>query len=464
MRRGVRSEARTRLALALAVVGLIACALAAPIVTRGEAREALVVRDVLRHGHWIIAHRDGTIASKPPLFHWLAASAASIAGLHDAAIRLPSVLAAAGLLGLTVLLGRRMGGPAVGGLAAGVLATNPYFWTSAVEARVDMLFAALIAAALAAFFVWYREANAVARRALYAAVVAAVLTKGPAGAAIPALAIVLFLAWRGQLAELRTLASLRLVGATLAVVAGWYVAAYGLAGDEFLRVQVLHENLQRWAGGTGFAGTLHQRAKLPIAFATHLLPWNLVVLWSAWRWWRGEEIDAAERFLHAWWIAVVALFATAARTRSVYLLPAYPAIALLAARALAPYATRALRTTIAVAAVVVLAVVGIGRLAAAHADPLHGFAERIRDDVATTPTLRASTGFPESDALVLRWRLDRSIGRGRLRCKPGLPTLTPRSMLERAKAMGFRTLEVAATPAGGVALLECPHDRVARGN
>ena len=455
MRGRVRSMASMRLALALAVVGLIACALATPIATRGEAREALVVRDVLRHGHWIIAHRDGTIASKPPLFHWLAAGAASIAGLHDAVIRLPSLLAAAGLLGLTALLGRRMGGPAVGGLAAGVVATNPYFWASALEARVDMLFAALITAALAAFFVWHRDANPMARRALYAAVVAAVLTKGPAGAAIPALAIVLFLVWHGRLAELRSLAAPRLVGATLAVIAGWYLAAYAVAGHEFLRVQVLHENLQRWAGGTGFAGTLHQRMKLPIAFATHLLPWNLVLVWSARRWWRGEEIDAAERFLHAWWIAVVAIFATAARTRSVYLLPAYPAIALLAARALAPYASRAVRTTVAVAAVVVLAVVGIGRLAAAHADPLRGFADRIRPEIAKARALRASTEFPENDALVLRWRLDRSIQRGRLQCKRGLPTLAPRSALERAAAIGLRPIAHADTRAGGIALLTC---------
>jgi 4-amino-4-deoxy-L-arabinose transferase-like glycosyltransferase len=453
-----------RLAFALAVVGLLACALATPITTRGEAREALVVRDVLRHGHWIIAHRDGTIASKPPLFHWLAALAASVTGLHDAVIRLPSVLAAAGLLGLTALLGRRMGGAALGGLAAGMLATSPCFWTAAVEARVDMLFAVLVAAALAAFFVWYRDANPVARYALFAAIAAAVLTKGPAGAVIPALAIVLFLAWQGRLAELRTLATPWLVIATLALVAGWYVAAWAIAGDEFLRVQVVHENLQRWVGGTGFAGTLHQRTKLPVAFATRLLPWNLVLVWSAWRWWRGETIDTAERFLHAWWIAVVALFATAARTRGVYLLPAYPALALLAARALAPYATHALRQTIAVAAVVVLAGVGIGRLVAAHADPLRGFVDRVRDDVAKVPALHASTGFPENDALVLRWRLDRSIRRSRLRCEPGLPTLAPRSMLGRAEALGLRTIEVADTPAGGIALLGCPNASVARRN
>jgi 4-amino-4-deoxy-L-arabinose transferase-like glycosyltransferase len=461
MRGRVRAVASTRLALALAVVGLLACALAAPIATRGEAREALVVRDVLRNGHWIIAHRDGAIASKPPLFHWLAASAAAIAGLDDAVIRLPSVLAAAGLLGLTALLGRRMGGPALGALAAGMLATNPYFWMSAVEARVDMLFAALVAAALAAFFVWYREANPVARAALYAAVAAAVLTKGPAGAAIPAIAIVLFLAWQGRLAGLRSLATPGLAVVAFGAVAAWYVAAYGVAGGEFLRVQVLHENLHRWGGGDGFAGTLHQRAKLPVAFATHLLPWNLVLVWSVWRWWRGEAIDATERFLHAWWIAVIALFATAARTRSVYLLPAYPAIALLAARALAPYATRALRTTIAVAAVVVLAVVGIGRLAATHDDPLRGFADRIRVHVATTPTLRASADLPENDALVLRWRLDRSIRRSRLRCKPGQATLAPGWALERAAALGLRPIEHADTPTGGIALLHCPNARVA---
>src|SRR5690349_17654277 len=114
---------------------LLAWALVTPaITTRGEAREALVVRDVLRQNHWIIAHRDGTIASKPPLFHWLAAGAAAVAGLHDGVVRLPSALAALALLGLTAMLGRRIGGPALGALAPAVLAASPSFWESATEA------------------------------------------------------------------------------------------------------------------------------------------------------------------------------------------------------------------------------------------------------------------------------------------------------------------------------------------
>jgi hypothetical protein len=72
--------------------------------------------------------------------------------------------------------------------------------------------------------------------------------------------------------------------------------------------------------------------------------------------------------------------------------------------------------------------------------------------------------LPENDALVLRWRLDRSIQRGRLACKPGVPTLAPHATLERAQALGLRPVETADTPAGGIALLECPRQRVARRN
>jgi len=323
-----------------------------------------------------------------------------------------------------------------------------------------MLFATLVTAALAAFWVWYREADETARRLCWVAIAAAVLTKGPAGAALPTLAIVLFLAWQRRLSELRALASGWPVGLAVAVVVGWYVAAYRTAGADFLHVQILHENVQRLLGGGDFAQTLHRRLKLPVSFAGHLFPWNLVLVWSVWRWWHGAPTTPTDRFLHAWWIAIVALFAIAARTRGVYLLPAHPAVALLAAQALAPYAMPVLRTTIAAAAVAVLAAVQLGRLATADAEPLRVFAERIQARVGAAPVLRAAAALPENDALVLRWRLDRSIRRGPLRCDPGMPTLAPRAALEHAESLGLQAVEVADTPAGGIALLECSRDRV----
>lgn len=68
--------------------------------------------------------------------------------------------------------------------------------------------------------------------------------------------------------------------------------------------------------------------------ATQTLPWNLVLFWSAIRWLRGDRENADGRMLHVWWIAIFGFFALAARTRPVYFLPMFPAIALLAARVL----------------------------------------------------------------------------------------------------------------------------------
>ena len=81
--------------LTLLVALALAWPLAAPpIGTHGEAREGLVVQDVVARGHWVLPHRNGEVPSKPPLFHWIAAATAALVGLSDAVVRFPSALAA----------------------------------------------------------------------------------------------------------------------------------------------------------------------------------------------------------------------------------------------------------------------------------------------------------------------------------------------------------------------------------
>src|SRR5205814_2625428 len=50
---------------------------------------------------------------------------------------------------------------------------------------------------------------------------------------------------------------------------------------------------------------------------------------------RGAREDATGRLLHAWWMAIFAIVFFSTIKRAVYLLPAYPAVALIAARVLA---------------------------------------------------------------------------------------------------------------------------------
>ena len=89
-----RVSAADLLVLTSLVVLVLAWPLAAPpIGAHGEAREGLVVQDIVRHGRWVLPLRNGAVPSKPPLFHWIAGGIGSVIGLSDAVVRLPSALA-----------------------------------------------------------------------------------------------------------------------------------------------------------------------------------------------------------------------------------------------------------------------------------------------------------------------------------------------------------------------------------
>src|SRR2546425_9431489 len=95
MRRPVLAAAAL---VALAVV-LAALPIGSDVYEGGEAREGLVVREMLRTGDWILPLWNGSVVpSKPPLFHWLAAGAAPLprAGGTQHTPRAPPIVLAGG--------------------------------------------------------------------------------------------------------------------------------------------------------------------------------------------------------------------------------------------------------------------------------------------------------------------------------------------------------------------------------
>jgi 4-amino-4-deoxy-L-arabinose transferase-like glycosyltransferase len=71
----------------------------------GEAREALVVEDIVKNHRWVLPLRNGELPSKPILYHWMAALFALPLGFSDFIVRLPSVVAATFLAWVTYSLG-----------------------------------------------------------------------------------------------------------------------------------------------------------------------------------------------------------------------------------------------------------------------------------------------------------------------------------------------------------------------
>jgi 4-amino-4-deoxy-L-arabinose transferase-like glycosyltransferase len=308
--------------------------LAPPILHHGEAREGLVVQAIVQKHQWILPFRNGELPSKPPLFHWIAAILARVFGLSDTVVRLPSAVSATVMAFVTFVMGIAIGGRVTAWLAVGVLLGMFQFWDAGTQARVDMVLAACVTVSLAGFFFWYRDRNGVSQATCYIAAACAVLTKGPVGILLTGMTIVGFLVVERKLRLLWKFWSWRLVALVLVIDAGWYAFAFRVGGDEFLRLQIVQENLSRFLGTGKF---FDEEGYLSMAgpFVTQMLPWILVLPWCLIRRLQGKRGDASDHFLHAWWISIFGFFLLAARTRAVYLLPLHPAIALLAAQAIA---------------------------------------------------------------------------------------------------------------------------------
>jgi 4-amino-4-deoxy-L-arabinose transferase-like glycosyltransferase len=444
-------------ALVLAAVLVLVLAwpvLSPPISHHGEAREGLVVQDIVAHGHWVLPRRNGELPSKPPLFHWSAAAATHLFGAGDASLRLPSAGAALLVVLATYALGVLIGGRITGWLASGILLGMVPFLTAAGEARVDMVFAATITVALAAFYVWDARGTRSARALCYAGVAAAVLAKGPAGAVLPALVILVFLAVERRLGALWQLFSWPLVLATLAIDVGWYVLAYAEGGRAFLHLQLVHENLERIVGGASFHHSDRSGfGRMAMSLLAGLLPWSLALAWCGIERVRDGRLDRPARFLHTWWIVVLAVFTLAAGKRAVYLLPACPAVALLAGRLLAagvrehdgatswlrwlppparlrrlfPHHPRLALVGLALVAfdLGALLVLQTVREIRSRRGSLVAFADAVRQTVPESATLLAATGLRRDETLILAYRTARAIPREPEQPEPGAYYLVP---------------------------------------
>jgi 4-amino-4-deoxy-L-arabinose transferase-like glycosyltransferase len=296
-----------------------------PFYTRGEPREGLVVREMLRTGAWLVPARpEGEPARKPPLYYWIAAlTLRALPDRPELALRLPSaVLATAAVLGTWWTARVAFGAGA--GLPAALVLASAFEWTrAATSARIDMTLAAAMTAVLVGWIL------ALVRGGGWSALAAAgatlgTLAKGPVAIVLPVLAVAAFvLVTRGERVSGRLRPASTLT--TAAVIAGlWYVVALSRQGQPFIEV-VARENWHRFVAAEEHA---HGIVYLPVLTLVGLLPWTPLLPLALAPLRRTARVPAAV-FAAAWIATGMVFFSLAAGKRSVYLLPLYPALALL---------------------------------------------------------------------------------------------------------------------------------------
>ncbi len=326
-----------------------------PFYTKGEPREAVVVWEMAHDGGLVLPLRNGDeVPSKPPLFHWLGrASSAALGHVSEFSTRVPSAV-----LGVLLTLGVYAFAASVSRIRCGWLSSIALLFSfewfrAARTTRVDMTFTAFFAGAMLLFAVMDRYGVTRARCvAFYAALAAATLTKGPVGLLLPMLVILVHAATSPPRPEgegaapgrvSRVLQTFREIGAVpgiaavLVITGAWYGAAFATGGDAFLETHALRENVFRVLDAERFAsGHSHGFFYLFGQFFLGAFPWSLSVPAIGWWLWRGRPLDDTQRFLVVWFLVVFGFFLLPDSKRGVYLLPAYPAAALLFGLVLGP--------------------------------------------------------------------------------------------------------------------------------
>jgi 4-amino-4-deoxy-L-arabinose transferase-like glycosyltransferase len=308
-----------------------------PFYDKGEPREALVVRDIVLNGNWIFPLKVGQqIPSKPPLFHWVGASASLLWGqMTEATVRFPSALfASLGVL-LVYYLGRKLYDPLTGIVAGLILATSIVYQAAGIEARVDMTLTFWLTLTLVIFYGLYQGSlkSAVWEYAFFLAAGISVLAKGPVSLILCGLIILLFVAVKKRWDLFWRLAFHPGVILAVAVFCSWYGSALWIGGEKFFGLQFIKENFARFfvhgEGGTG-----HQK---PVYyFISYLftlgLPWTLLLPFAFFDYFRWKNFkDDRDLFLGLWVAVIFIFFSLSAGKRPPYILPLYPPLALLVA-------------------------------------------------------------------------------------------------------------------------------------
>ena len=391
------------LSLALYLPGLTTL----PPTDRDEARFAQASRQMLESRDFVrIRFQDEPRHKKPAGVYWLQAGAAALVGPAPEnpiwPYRLPSVLGAVAAVLITFACGRRLFDDSTAALGAALTASCLLLVGEAHLAKTDaVLLASTVAAqgALGLIYVTRGAGGLGAAIAFWVAQGVGILVKGPILPLVSLLTAGALVAADRSASFLRTLRPRLGIPLLLLLLLPWVVAVTLATNGAFFRDAVGSDLLPKLISGQESHG-------LPPGFFLALLmvtfwPGSLFVLPALVRAWRFRA-QPGERFCLAWVIPAWLVFELVPTKLPHYVLPLYPALALLTARAVLDEATDGVagtRSRLAKAGFGLWAVVGLALGTGIVAAPL--ILEGPFEPMTLGPALVAVAGV----AVTLRYAL-----------------------------------------------------------
>ena len=310
--------------------------------TADEPRVAEIGREMALTGNWVVPTlNQKAFLEEPPLYYAsVAAAFKALGNVSEGVARVPSVLFSLGGCVALFFLGTFLFSPRVGFLSSLILATSFEFFRVAHWLVVDSALACFIITAMTFFMMGYASEDK--RKKLlhyvlfYISCVGAFFTKGFIGLAVPGLGILAFLAFERNPKELLRMHLWLGVLIFLVLTTPWFFGLREQGGDEYLRIFLVKNHLQRFLPG-GSSGHHQPFYYYLLGFPEGFLPWSLLlvpVLFYSFR--RSSDLSPLERsgvtYLKCWFFMGIIFLSVASTKRILYLMPIFAPFAMLTAR------------------------------------------------------------------------------------------------------------------------------------
>jgi 4-amino-4-deoxy-L-arabinose transferase-like glycosyltransferase len=322
-----------------------------------DAVQAQIARNMVQSGDWVTARLDGiTYLEKAPLKYWLVAICFKIFGVHDWAARIPIALSVVLLCLVTARFARWAMGELAGLYAGVILSTCVGIFLFTRVLIPDVVLTLTITVSMWSFL---RVLDTAEKRprlwamSMWSAMATGLLVKGLIALVFPAGAAMVYLGITGKFKQRevwRRFQFLPGMALFLAIAAPWHILAtlrnppyfdftlhseagayHGFFWFYFINEQLLRFLNRRYPRDYNTV----PRALFWLFHLLWLFPWSVYFASLVKLRFRGADRAAATRLLALCWAGFVLCFFTLSTTQEYYSMPAYPALALLLAAAMA---------------------------------------------------------------------------------------------------------------------------------
>ncbi|MBR7798589.1 glycosyltransferase family 39 protein [Undibacterium fentianense] len=305
------------------------------LVPTDEGRYAEMAREMVATGDWITLRLNGIkYFEKPPLQNWMNALTFSLFGLGDWQARLWTGMC--GLIGILAasytafkLFGQRIA------INTALVLGSSFYWAAMGHINtLDMGLSAMMTLALCGLLLGQRDGASPKEQRngmllCWAGMALATMSKGLIGFVLPGAVLVLYTIWTRDFGLWLRLHMVKGLVLFFAITVPWFILVWQ-ANPEHPHFFFIHEHFQR------FTSTVHKRGGAWYYFFPLLIigvvPWLGLLLQSLYASVRKEEQRfQSKKMLLLWSVFIFFFFSISGSKLPSYILPIFPALAILIA-------------------------------------------------------------------------------------------------------------------------------------